>query len=108
MSDEEKRPLRKSLNRIESDEEEEEDGMEKRPSRKMAGKQACRGITDCRELSVRAHTRGSRDSLLKHNGLLPQRSSAQDEDEEEDDEEEDDLSADTDFVNFVFDSEQLS
>ncbi|XP_060779457.1 remodeling and spacing factor 1 isoform X3 [Neoarius graeffei] len=106
-SDEEKRPLRKSLNRIESDEE-EEDVLEKRQMRKMAGKQAS-GVTDCREPSVRAHTRGSKDSLLKHNGLLPPRSSAQDEDkDEEDEEEEDDLMAATDFVNFVFDSEQLS
>ncbi|XP_053355954.1 remodeling and spacing factor 1 [Clarias gariepinus] len=107
-SDEEKRPLRKSLNRIESDDD-EEDGVEKRPVRKTAGKQAS-GVTDCRELSVKAHTRGSKDSMLKHNGLLPPRSSAQDEDEEEEEEEdeEDDLTADTDFVNFVFDSEQLS
>lgn len=108
VSDAEKRPVRKILNRIESDEE-EEDGVEKR---KMAGKQASSRVTDCREMSVRAHTRGSKDSMLKHNGLLPPGSSAQDEDdddeEEEEEDEEDDLTAATDFVNFVFDSEQLS
>ncbi|GAA6091203.1 remodeling and spacing factor 1 isoform X2 [Tachysurus ichikawai] len=105
-SDEEKRPHLKSLNRIESDEE-EEDEVEKRQLRKMGGKQDSE-VTDCRELSVRAHTRGSKDSMLKHNGLLPPRSSARDEEDEDEDEEEDDLSAATDFVNFVFDSEQLS
>lgn len=67
------------------------------------------GVTDCRDASVRAHSRGSKDSTLKHNGLLPPRSSAQDDDEDEEEEDdEDDLSAATDFVNFVFDSEQLS
>lgn len=81
--------------------------MEKRQLRKMGGKQDSE-VTDCRELSVRAHTRGSKDSMLKHNGLLPPRSSARDEEDEDEDEEEDDLSAATDFVNFVFDSEQLS
>ncbi|XP_026865168.2 remodeling and spacing factor 1 isoform X1 [Electrophorus electricus] len=110
-SEEEERPVRKRLNRIETDEEEDEDEAEKRLMRNAHGKKGS-GITD-----YRGPLRGSEDSLPKHtgrngnvphgpnryNGLVPLRPTAQDEDEEEDD-----LTAVTDFVNFVFDSEQLS
>ncbi|XP_076846927.1 remodeling and spacing factor 1 [Brachyhypopomus gauderio] len=110
-SEEEERPVRKRLNRIETDEEEDEAEAEKRPMRNVHGKKTG-GITD-----FSGPPRGSEDSLPKHmgrngnvihgpsrhNGLVPLRPTAQDEDEDEDD-----LTADTDFVNFVFDSEQLS
>ncbi|KAG9272858.1 remodeling and spacing factor 1 [Astyanax mexicanus] len=114
-SDEEERPVRKRLNRIETDEEEEEEEVERRPMRNAHGKRRS-GAKDFSQLPARAPPRGSEGLLPKHtarhggtphgrhNGLVPPRPTAQDEDEEE----EDDLTAVTDLVNFVFDSEQLS
>ncbi|XP_062861174.1 remodeling and spacing factor 1 [Trichomycterus rosablanca] len=98
-SEEEERPLRRKLNRIETDEE--EDDVEKRQTRRTGSK-----VKDLRLQSARAPPKGSKESVLKHNGLPPARPSAQDEEDEE--EEDDDPDATTDFVNFVFDSEQLS
>ncbi|XP_036441284.1 LOW QUALITY PROTEIN: remodeling and spacing factor 1 [Colossoma macropomum] len=119
-SDEEERPVRKRLNRIETDEEEEEDDEEEVAveRRQMRNAHGTRGsaVTDFSQLTARAPPRGSEGLLPKHtgrnggtphgrhNGLAPPRPTAQDEDEEE----EDDLTAVTDLVNFVFDSEQLS
>ncbi|KAL7878295.1 hypothetical protein AOLI_G00092690 [Acnodon oligacanthus] len=120
-SDEEERPVRKRLNRIETDEEEEEEEEEEEvvvERRQMQNAHGMRGstVTDFGQLPARAPPRGSEGLLPKHtgrtggtphgrhNGLAPPRPTAQDEDEEE----EDDLTAVTDLVNFVFDSEQLS
>uniref|UniRef100_A0AAR2LB47 PHD-type domain-containing protein n=1 Tax=Pygocentrus nattereri TaxID=42514 RepID=A0AAR2LB47_PYGNA len=121
-SDEEERPVRKRLNRIETDDEEEEEEEEEEEvvveRRQMQNAHGMRGSTvrDFGQLPARAPTRGSEGLLPKHtgrnsgtphgrhNGLAPPRPTAQDEDEED----EDDLTAVTDLVNFVFDSEQLS
>ncbi|KAI4902424.1 hypothetical protein NFI96_022038 [Prochilodus magdalenae] len=127
-SDEEERPVRKRLNRIETDEEDEEEEEEEVEQRQMRNAHGKRGstVTDFSQLAARAPPRGPEGLLPKHtgrnsgtahgrhNGLAPPRPTAQDEDEDEEDEEEedddddDDLTAVTDLVNFVFDSEQLS
>ncbi|XP_066540412.1 remodeling and spacing factor 1 isoform X2 [Hoplias malabaricus] len=113
-SDEEERPVRKRLNRIETDEEEEEE-EEQRHNRNAHRKRGS-AVTDFAQLPARVPTRSSENLLPKHmgrkggtpygrhNGLVPFRPTAQDEDEED----EEDLTAVTDLVNFVFDSEQLS
>ncbi|XP_052008393.1 remodeling and spacing factor 1 [Xyrauchen texanus] len=106
-SEEHERPLRKRSNRIETDEEEEEEEQRKQNTRgKSCSSRPSRGLKDTRWRHRARNTAGPLGSN-RHNGLAPTRAGPQDDDGDDDDDEEQ-FTGDTDLVNFVFDSEQLS
>ncbi|XP_051952704.1 remodeling and spacing factor 1-like isoform X2 [Xyrauchen texanus] len=106
--EERERPHRKRSNRIETDEEEVDEVQRQQPKRaKICSRRPSRGPEDTSWKHTARNTAGPQVPN-RHNGLAPRRAAPQNDDDDDDDEDEEQFTGDTDLVNFVFDSEQLS